>query len=803
MSLLSRFLLLAASILLSDAAHAAVTATRLADQALQFNRVVFDGAGSRYAAGSVTGPGAVDVDPGPDVHEVEATGSTAEAVVVKYDAEGNWLWSRTFGGSGQDVFLDLALGGSTVYAVGRSTSVDAGFDGTGSIEVTTVQGGILVALDAASGAPKTPFDDDGVVTFVPVDPSSFFSDFASFNAVTVADGVVYLGGHYVHDPSGFGFGGRPPVIPGANVGDSEQGLIAALDATTGAPLSSFSGDGIQFVGGQNDEIIHDVKVSGTTLFFAGDAETPDVAIGGLDPSGTVDNPGYVGALDRATGLPKAGFGTNGLVLCGASFCEAWRLVVTDDTVYAAGRVGRGPVQVPGASNVATITNDTLEVDDFVWALDPATGQAKTGFGGGLRVVGSPYEPISQRGRDRAPFDLLRSEGVLYLAAVFRNGGVGVGATGTGEAGDSTIVALDAVTGAAHATFSGDGIESISGGDATDALEWTPGTLTCDPTRGLTLAGDLAAGKSLVLGSDAGTALAGTQGLYLLSFDGVACERPPSDVEPPPLPAVPTYLLPKSLKVKLNAKTPAKSALTLVGTIDLGLDPVDLTKPATVDVAGFHLDVPGLTAKGVTFASKSATTALTIKTSKAGSSKADLKLKVKQDFGGTIPSDGATTVTFANADVDGTSIVDLAAGAFGLGKARGTLTAPTLYLVKAAASLKGAGNDAFALTAGLATDGPTPATLPAFTVYFGDTFAEKISGTAFVKKGDTFTYKGGKTGVTAVVVDYARERVIVKAKGVTLGSFAAGPQPVLVGLRLGADARAVEVRMAHAGSKLKY
>ncbi len=802
MRLFSR-LLLGSALLVADPSHAAVTASRLADQAVQLNRIVFDGAGNRYAAGSVTGPAAVDVDPGPDVHTVAATGSTSEAVVVKYDANGNWLWSTTFGGSGADVFLDLTLGGSTVYAVGRSTSVDAGFDGTGTIAVTTVQGAIIVALDAASGAAKTAFDGDGVATFVPVDPGNFFSDFASFNAVAFADDVLYLGGHYVHDAAGFGFGGRTPVVPGANEGDSEQGLIAALDATTGAPLASFAGDGIQFVGGQNDEAIHDLKVSGTTLFFAGDAETPDVAIGGVNPSGAVDNPGYVGALDRATGLVKAGFGTNGLAICGAALCEAWRLVATGDTVYAAGRVGRGPVQVPGAAGAATITNETNEIDDFVWALDPATGQAKAAFGGGLRVVGSPYEPISQRGRDRAPFDLLLADGVLYLAAVFRNAGVGIGAAGTGEAGDGTIVALDAATGAARAAFSADGFESVSGGDATDALDWTPGTLTCDPTRGLTLAGDLAAGKNLFLGSDAGTALAATQGLYLVSFDAVVCERPPSDVEPPPVPAVPTYLLPKSVKVKLNAKTPVKSALTLVGSMDLGLEPVDLTKPATIEVAGFHLDVPALTAKGVAFAFKSATTALAIKTSKAGSSKADFKLKVKQDFGGTIASDAATTITFANPDVDGTSIVQLVAGAFGLGKARGTLSAPTLFLVKAAATLKGAGSDAFALTAGLATDGTTPSTLPTFTIYFGDTFAEKIAGAAFVKKGDTFTYKGGKTGVTSVVVDYARERVIVKAKGVSLGSFAAGPQPVLVGLRLGPDARAVEVRMGHSGAKLKY
>jgi hypothetical protein len=267
--------------------------------------------------------------------------------------------------------------------------------------------------------------------------------------------------------------------------------------------------------------------------------------------------------------------------------------------------------------------------------------------------------------------------------------------------------------------------------------------------------------------------------------------------------VPAYLLPKSVKVKLNAKAPAKSTLALTGTIDLGVDPVDLTQPATIDVAGFHLDLPALTAKGVTFGLKLPTTALTVKTSKAGSSKADLKLKVKQDFGGTIPLDQATTIAFANPDVDGTSLVALVGGTFGLGRVRGTLTAPTFHLLKASATAKGAGADAFTLDAGLATDGTTPAALPAFTVYFGDTFAAKIAGAAFVKKGDRFVYKGGKTGVTSVVVDYARERVSVKAKGISLGTFPAGPAPVLVGFRLGGDGRAVRVRMAHSTTKLKY
>jgi Right handed beta helix region len=265
-----------------------------------------------------------------------------------------------------------------------------------------------------------------------------------------------------------------------------------------------------------------------------------------------------------------------------------------------------------------------------------------------------------------------------------------------------------------------------------------------------------------------------------------------------------YLLPKSVKLKVNAKDATKSKLAATGFFDTGPGLVgDLTSAATLDVGGLHVDAASLTHKGKAFTLTSGGTTFKIVPSTSGSSHAKFALKATGDFTGEVAADGPLTLHFHDATVDGTGTVTLAQGKYALGKVRSALVAPDIYLLKAAAKLKGAGKDKLALLVGFATNGTTPAQASDVQIGFGGTFSATVPAAAFTKKGDVFTFKGNSGGVTKVVVNYARETIAVAGSGLDLGTFAPGGNPVTVTIGIGSDSRAVQVRMGLKGAGLKY
>jgi hypothetical protein len=265
-----------------------------------------------------------------------------------------------------------------------------------------------------------------------------------------------------------------------------------------------------------------------------------------------------------------------------------------------------------------------------------------------------------------------------------------------------------------------------------------------------------------------------------------------------------YILPKSVARKVNAKDVTKSRLAAKGFFDTGPGAVvGLTAAATLDVGGLHIDASSLTPKGKAFVLTSGGTTFTIVPNKSGSSHAKFVLKVTGDFTGEVAADGPLTLHFHDATVDGSGTVTLAQGKYALGKVRSALVAPDLYLLRAAAKLKGGGKDKLALLVGFATNGTTPAQASDVEVGFGGTFSATVPAASFIKKGDTFTFKGNIGGVTKVVVNYARETIAVAGSGLDLGTFAQGGNAVTVAIGIGSDARVVDVRMARKGTGLKY
>lgn len=276
--------------------------------------------------------------------------------------------------------------------------------------------------------------------------------------------------------------------------------------------------------------------------------------------------------------------------------------------------------------------------------------------------------------------------------------------------------------------------------------------------------------------------------------------PPGDVT-----TVASYILPKVVVLKLNPNVPEKSKLTASGFFDLGPDEVDLTLPATLDIGFFEVTARGLEPNpaGNVFKLVQPGLKFTIKTDKLGSSRATFKVKVQDDLDGLIDPDSDVTMEFANDAVDGEGTVTLENGKFKLGKKAGALIEPVIYLFKVKGTLKGGGADSLQLKAGFATEGITPDVAPDFSLDFGTGFTASVPSSDFEKKGDRFLFKGTPGGLTSVVLDYKKETITVKAKGVDLGDFEEGPQPVDVTLGLDDDLRQVSVRMVRKGKLLKY
>jgi hypothetical protein len=265
-----------------------------------------------------------------------------------------------------------------------------------------------------------------------------------------------------------------------------------------------------------------------------------------------------------------------------------------------------------------------------------------------------------------------------------------------------------------------------------------------------------------------------------------------------------HFLPRTVRVKLNATKPEKSTLIATGFLDLGPDPVDLAQEATLEVGDYSVTASlEPNKKATSFTLKQAGLLFKLTPDRSGSSRALFTLRVKDDLEGLVDPESELVLHFVNAAVDAIGVVTLQDGRYTLGRKRGALIEPALHAFKVRGTLKGPGLDAINLRVGLATQGFTPAGAPAVQLDFGPDFEATVPSSAFVKKGDQFVFKGDIGGLTSIVLDYLRETVTVKGKGLDLGEYVEGPQPVSVMLGVGLETREVSVRMVRKKKSLKY
>jgi hypothetical protein len=300
--------------------------------------------------------------------------------------------------------------------------------------------------------------------------------------------------------------------------------------------------------------------------------------------------------------------------------------------------------------------------------------------------------------------------------------------------------------------------------------------------------------------DATRAEASSGSSTVASGDVTICARNASDPIEDPIEA---FILPKKVKVKINADKPERSTLKTSGFFDLGPgDPV-LTGPATLTVGGLVFNIPGLTPTGRNYNYDTDGVTFRIKTRGNGSSRAKFLIKVNQDLNGQIDLNGTLDIEFTTGDLTGIASVGLTAGRYRIGKTRGMLYAPNLYLQKARCKLKSGSADKLKLMLGLSTDGTTPAAASDVRVRMGTAVDVTIPAASFQRSGDLWVFSGNVGGITDVVLDYGTENITIKGKGLTLPDYPDGPNDVAVAVDVGADSRGVSVRMVRSGKTLKY
>ncbi len=106
--------------------------------------VVVDGAGNVYSAGMYASI-EIDFDPGPGVVNLPAhdSGFVVDVFLSKFDADGNFLWVKTWGGQGTDdvagtMIVDTA---GNLYVGGRFASVNCDFNPWGQADLHSTHGG--------------------------------------------------------------------------------------------------------------------------------------------------------------------------------------------------------------------------------------------------------------------------------------------------------------------------------------------------------------------------------------------------------------------------------------------------------------------------------------------------------------------------------------------------------------------------------------------------------------------------------------------------------------------------------------
>jgi hypothetical protein len=304
--------------------------------------------------------------------------------------------SRLESTSGDVSIRASAVLGTTLFVAGKA---NANLRLNNGIGPTLRQSdGFIAALDTSSGQLVTSFSGDGFQTF------GGDGDEDSINALSLSGGL-YAGGTF---EGSAGLGGATGVTASGVV----DGFVVRLDPATGAPVTAFSGDGIQVLKGSAIDTVQQVSAAGGRIFVAGSTSSSDLGVGALGSLGATSLSAYLIGL-RLDGSLDADFGGGGVTFLqdGSGTSESSTLLATVDTVFWGFRF---EAALGGAlSNLEAIVSsadgDGAGLESYVMALDLAgTRKDIVGPEGALHLVASGSENMF-------PAQIAAGGGHLYLA----------------------------------------------------------------------------------------------------------------------------------------------------------------------------------------------------------------------------------------------------------------------------------------------------------------------------------------------------------------------------------------------------
>lgn len=419
--------------------------------------VATDGSGNRYVCGSYFG---FNVDFNPEGGTDLRSDASDDAFVTRFNADGTYAWTQTFGGFGGDVANHVTVAGGIVYVCGNFDGTNTGFGGSGTLSPIGGSDAFILALNASDGKPVNTFGNGGVQTF-----GGSLIDTA--NSITVSGTTVFVTGTFLSNDAGIGAMGS--IHPAGNT----DAYVLALNATTGAAVSSFGNNGVVVFGGSGFDAANDIAVGGTAVFVAGSFDSTNAGFGGN--VGAVNAIGsycaFILALNSTTGAPVAGFGSNGIQKFGSSStANGLGIALASGNVYVTGGFSGNNAGIGATGTTGALGG----LNAYVIALNGTTGAAVPGFGsnGIQRFGGSSSEQgiaITSNGTN------------VYVTGTLTSTNAGINGTGSiASVGlfDTFVLALNAATGAGVGTFGNNGVQTYGGtnDDNASGIAFSGGTL---------------------------------------------------------------------------------------------------------------------------------------------------------------------------------------------------------------------------------------------------------------------------------------------------------------------------------------
>ncbi len=371
--------------------------------------------------------------------------------MTRFNADGSYAWTQTFGGTGDEFCTGVAISGTTLYLTGSFASSYAQIGGAGAVIVNQgTTNAFVLALDTATGAARTSF---GLYSSGMQKIGGTGTDNGTDMAVSGTR--LYVSGQFTSIDAQVG--GTGPLVVSRSTNNA---FVLALDATTGQPNTGFgvNASGVQTFGGTDgSDVALGLAVSATTVYVTGYLGSDNAQIGGAGgyaaPTQSVD--GFILALDATTGAGEINFGqSDGIQIVGGDAAMATALLLSSGTLYVTGQFSGHLANQTSAGNS----------DAFVLTLDPTTGNRMTSFGinissGVARFGGSANDVGLSMATDGT---------TLYVAGSFLSTDAKVAGAGptlaTAGGQDAFVWAMDAGTGAAQTNFgiSSSGVQTFGG-----------------------------------------------------------------------------------------------------------------------------------------------------------------------------------------------------------------------------------------------------------------------------------------------------------------------------------------------------